>query len=173
MQFVFTYIRKPVRLTWVWRIFALTGRHMSTQPRDGEWFRAGQSKLPDRTSHSADSRQAAWRTYRFASSRSQLRTKTPSWEKWGSRWVLPISLSMLLLRGTPRWSHPGSGGRGVAQPLTPQLLPEQTPGFANTSRQLFLPVLYPENPQRQWFSHLRVFWWFEEGVGGVGFFFFF
>ena len=93
MQFVFTYIRKPVRLTWVWRIFALTGRHMSTQPRDGEWFRAGQSKLPDRTSHSADPRQAAWRTYRFASSRSQLRNKNPVLGKMGK----PVGLTDLSL----------------------------------------------------------------------------
>lgn len=93
MQFVFTYIRKPVRLTWVWRIFALTGRRVSTQPRDGEWFRAGQSKLPDRTSHSADPRQAAWRTYRFASSRSQLRNKNPVLGKMGK----PVGLTDLSL----------------------------------------------------------------------------
>ena len=93
MQFVFTYIRKPVRLTWVWRIFVLTGRRVSTQPRDGEWFRAGQSKLPDRTSHSADPRQAAWGTYRFASSRSQLRNKNPVLGKMGK----PVSLTDLSL----------------------------------------------------------------------------
>lgn len=48
MQFMFTYIRKPVRLTWVWRIFALTERHVSTHPGEGERFPAGQSKLPER-----------------------------------------------------------------------------------------------------------------------------
>lgn len=40
MQFMFTYIRKPVQLTWVWRIFALTGRRVSTQPGEGGVIRS-------------------------------------------------------------------------------------------------------------------------------------
>lgn len=99
MQFMFTYIRKPVRLTWVWQNFALTGRRVSTQPGEGEWFRAGQSKLPERPSHSADPRQPAWRTYRFASSRSQLRNKNPVLGKMGNL----VSLTDLSLLASAQW----------------------------------------------------------------------
>lgn len=99
MQFMFTYIRKPVRLTWVWRIFARTGRRVSTQPQEGEWFRAGQSKLPERPSHSAAPSQPAWRTYRFASSRSQLRNKNPVLGKMGK----PVSLTDLSLLASAKW----------------------------------------------------------------------
>lgn len=163
MQFMFTYIRKPVRLTWVWRIFALTERRVSTHPGEGEWFWAGQSKLPERPSHSADPRQRAGTCPRPACLEDlqvclfQITTeeqKPLSWEKWGSRWVLPLSLCLLLLSGTPVCSHPGSKVKGVAQPLTPQLLPEQIQCFANTSTQLFLPVLHTKNPQREWFLAL-------------------
>lgn len=52
-----------------------------------------------------------------------------------------LSLCLLLLRGTPRCSHPGSRGRGVAQPLTPQLLSEQTM-LRRTSSQLSLWALH-------------------------------
>lgn len=145
MQFMFTYIRKPVRLTWVWHIFFFfcsdweackhtpwRGGAIPSWTEQASWTPQPFSWSEAKSRAGTCPEQPAWRTHRFASSSSQLRDKPPSWEKWGSRWVLLLSLSLclLLLRGTPRCSHPGSRGRGVAQPLTPQLLPEQTQCFA-------------------------------------------
>lgn len=138
MQFVFTYIRKPVRLTWVWRIFALTGRRGSTQPGEGEWFRAGQSKLPERPSHSADPRQPAWRTYRFASSRSQLRNKNPVLGKMGK----PVSFTDLSLLAS---------AKGHASLLSPRKQRERrrsasnstAPSWTNTMLREYLQTTFP------------------------------
>lgn len=152
MQFMFTYIRKPVRLTWVWQIFALTGRRVSTQPGKGSDSELDRASFLHAPAIQLTRGGLLGGPQGLSLPDHSWGTETPSWEKWGSRWVLPISLCWPQLSGTSRGFHPGSKGRGgVAQPPTPQLLPEQTQCFANSSRQLFLPVLYNRNSQRQWF----------------------
>lgn len=141
MQFMFTYIRKPVRLTWVWYFFFSDWEACKHTP-----WRGG--AIPSWTE------QASWTPQPFSWSEAKSRAGTcpssllggPSGLplpalNWGTNPPIlgkmgkPVSLTalplcLLLLRGTPRCSHPGSRGRGVAQPLTPQLLPEQTQCFA-------------------------------------------
>lgn len=104
--------------------------------------RAGQSKLPERPSHSADPRQPA-RTYRFALFQITPRNQKPVLGKMGKPVSLTdLSLFLLLLKWQPRCSHPGSKGEAE---LTPQLLPEQTQRVANTSRQLFCLLCTPRS----------------------------
>lgn len=75
--------------------FSLTERHVSTHPGEGERFPAGQSKLPERPSHSADPRRRAEPVLARAACledpqvclfQLSIEEQTPpSWEKWGSR----------------------------------------------------------------------------------------
>lgn len=109
---------------------------------------------------------------RFASSRSQLRNKNPVLGKMGKPESYR-SLCMLLFRGTPRWSHPGSGGRGGRSASHPT-----APSWTNTRLREYLQTTFPscfvplENPQRQWFSHLKsvLVVWGGGGAGALAFF---
>lgn len=72
----------------------------------------------------------------------------------------PVSLTDLFLLASAKWqphcSHPGGRGRSLAQPLTPQLLPEQTQCCADTSRQLSCLFCTPRVHRGKDFSTLHI-----------------
>lgn len=154
MQFMFTYIRKPVRLTWVWRIFALPGRRVSTQPGEGEWAELDRASFLDAPAIQLI-RGSLLGPTGLLFSRSHWGGKRPSREKWGSRWVLPISFSSCFcLSGSLAALTQEAEGRlsSASHPTAPSWTNTMLRKYLQTT---FLPVLHTQKPQGQWFSRFR------------------
>lgn len=152
MQFMFTYIRKPVRLTWVWRISALPGRRVSTQPGEGECSELDRASFLNAQPFSW-SEAACLDDLQVCFFQIPVRNKTPSWEKWGSWWVLPISLFSLLSGSLAALTQEAKGRLNSASR-------PPAPSWANTMlgkclQTTFLPVLCTKNPQGQCSEHSR------------------
>lgn len=138
MQFMFTYIRKPVRLTWVWQIFALTGRRVSTQPGKGS-----DSELDRASFLNAPAIQLIRGSLLGGPTGLSLPdhswgTKTPSWEKWGSRWVLPISLCF----ASAQWHVPRLSPRKQRERRSSASNPT-APSRTNTMLRKYLQTTFP------------------------------